>query len=81
MKKDREGSLCLLHLCAVDGELPTASFAVINGNGDNCSFISRSGTVWCVHNGLLHGPSVPFTLRGSILTLMISQMRVTFCKA
>lgn len=36
--------------CTEDEELPTASFTVINGDGDNCSFIRRSGAV-CVHNG------------------------------
>lgn len=59
------------------GELPTASFTVINGDGDNCSFITRSGAV-CVHNGSLHRASVLFTHWRSILTLMISQMRVSF---
>lgn len=55
-RRDLKVPQCPLHLCAADGELPTASFAVINGDGDNCSFISRSGTVCVSTMGSCTGP-------------------------
>ena len=67
---------CPLHVVRWTERSPSASFTVINGDGDNCSFIGRSCAV-CVDNGRLHRVSVLFTHWRSILALMISQMRVS----
>lgn len=70
----------LSNLCAADGVLPTASFCRHSWRRRQLLIYQQKWYSVCVHNGLLHGPSAPFTLWGSILALMISQIRVIFCE-